>query len=419
MWRGSIIDKVSQTRVVATALCRRSKRGRKQRRETPTERRRYREHAPRTLIAIFLTTFVAAAQESPPPATASPAPRSVRISFVPPPLEGAISLGIYDAKGKLVRVLHREADIGDFEIGNDALSTTWDGKNDAGESLPPGKYHARGFVVGELVVEGIGFFFNDWVTEDQPLHIAKITALAVENGVPFLTVQLPANETATVVCDGNGNVVTTGKPQMKSADCRIPALPQLIDPIACASGKDGTLWIIDRVAKGSAETEVEQFSAGKELLRRLSVPAPDPQPRAIAASKDADTIFLLEENSAMQRVRGLSLLATKSDGGQSISDWKVDFEKKILAHKDFTIENGQPVLSGGKAPPEKISIKLQANPLQKDEKGSVELSVGSDKDGSFLQTADGLAARKHQRYAASQARRDLAAEWNFGGCFSG
>ncbi len=92
----------------------------------------------------------------------------------------------------------------------------------------------------------------------------------------------------------------------------------------------------------------------------------------------------------MQRVRGLSLLATKRDGGQSISDWKVDFEKKILAHKDFTIENGQPVLSGGKAPPEKIPIKLQANPLQKDEKGSVELSVGSDKDGSFLQTADGL-----------------------------
>ncbi len=162
-------------------------------------------------------------------------------------------------------MLHREADIGDFEIGNDALSTTWDGKNDAGESLPAGKYHARGFVVGELVVEGIGFFFNDWVTEDQPLHIAKITALAVENGVPFLTAQLPANETATVVCDGNGNVVTTGETQMKSADCQIPALPELIDPIACASGKDGTLWIIDRVAKGSAETEVEQFSTGKEL----------------------------------------------------------------------------------------------------------------------------------------------------------
>jgi hypothetical protein len=347
------------------------------------------------LAAILLPIFVATAQESPTPTlnptpAPSPSPRSVRISFLPPPLEGAISLGIYDAKGKLVRVLHREADIEDFEIGSDALSTTWDGKNDAGEDLPPGKYHARGFVVGELVVEGIGFFFNDWVSEDQPLHIAKITAIGVETGVPFLTVQLPAEESATVLCDGNGNVVTTGKPPGASVDCRLPVLPQLVDPIACDSGKDGTLWIIDRVAKGSAETEVEQFSEAKELLRRLSVPAQDPQPRAIAASKDADTIFLLEETAAIQRVRGLSLLATKSDGGQSISDWKVDFEKTIVAHKAFTIENGKPVLAGGNAPPEKVSIKLASNPLQKDARGSVELAVGSDADGSFLKTADGL-----------------------------
>ena len=54
-----------------------------------------------------------------------------------------------------------------------------------------------------------------------------------------------------------------------------PALmdvPQLIDPLACAPGKDGTQWIIDRVAKGSAETEVEQFSTRKEPLRQLHIP---------------------------------------------------------------------------------------------------------------------------------------------------
>ena len=335
------------------------------------------------VFLLLMTATFAAAQDS-------TAPKSIHISFLPPPLEGAISLGIYDAKGTLVRVLHREADIEDFEIGNDALSTTWDGKNDAGENLPPGKYHARGYVVGELVVEGIGFFFNDWVTEDQSLHIARITALAVENGVPHLTAQLPANETATVVCDGNGNVVTTGEARPAQPDCPFAKWPQLTDPIACSAGKDGTEWVIDRVAKGSPETEVEQFSAGNEVLRRLTIPAQDPQPRAIAASQDAETIFLVEENSAMQRVRGLSLMTTKRDGGQSISDWKVDFEKKIVAHKDFTIANGAPVLSGGKAPPEKIAIKLQPNPLQKNEGGTVELAVGSDEDGSFLETADGL-----------------------------
>ena len=256
--------------------------------------------------------------------------------------------------------------------------------------LPAGKYHARGFVVGELDVEGVDFFFNDWVTDDQPLHIAKIDGLAVENGVPFLSVHLAGNEAASILCDGSGNVVTSGAPHAQHSDCQPIALPELVDPIACASGRDGTQWIVDRVAKGSAETEVEQFSAAKEFLRRLSVPATDPQPRSIAASKDADTIFLLEENNSVQRVRGLTLQATKNDHGESSSDWKVDFEKSIVAHKNFLIENGQPVLTGGKAPSEKAVIKLMANPLQKNEKPNVEVTAGFDASGSFLKTTDGL-----------------------------
>jgi hypothetical protein len=86
--------------------------------------------------------------------SASPA-RSIRISFVPPPLEGTISLGIYDAKGKLLRVLHHEADLNEFKIGADALVTQWDGKNDNGEDLPTGKYHARGYLVAPLKVEDL------------------------------------------------------------------------------------------------------------------------------------------------------------------------------------------------------------------------------------------------------------------------
>ena len=96
---------------------------------------------------------------TPPPASeqtpsASPA-RSVRISFVPPPLEGRISLGVYDSKGKLLRVLHHEADLNEFKIGADSLVTQWDGKNDNGEELPAGKYHARGYLVGPLKVEDL------------------------------------------------------------------------------------------------------------------------------------------------------------------------------------------------------------------------------------------------------------------------
>jgi hypothetical protein len=117
-----------------------------------------------TILFALASTCSVFAQESPsptstpspsPPPTSSPA-RSVRISFVPPPLEGTISLGIYDGNGKLVRVLHQQAELNEFTIGADALVTKWDGKNDDGEDLPAGKYHARGYLVGRFKVEDLG-----------------------------------------------------------------------------------------------------------------------------------------------------------------------------------------------------------------------------------------------------------------------
>ena len=130
----------------------------------------------------LMCVYAAAAQESPTPSaspeespalsisptestTPPPAPeqtpsvsaaRSVRISFVPPPMEGTISLGIYDQNGKLVRVLHQEAKLNEFAIGADALATQWDGKNDEDQDLPAGKYHARGYLVGPLKVQDLG-----------------------------------------------------------------------------------------------------------------------------------------------------------------------------------------------------------------------------------------------------------------------
>ena len=122
------------------------------------------------LMLAFIAVPVALAQETPSPAatatatpapmaTATPAPapaRSVRISFVPPPLEGTISLGIYSREGKLVRVLVQEGAIDEFDVGADALTAKWDGKNDQDEDLPAGKYHARGYMVGRLKVEDMG-----------------------------------------------------------------------------------------------------------------------------------------------------------------------------------------------------------------------------------------------------------------------
>lgn len=71
-------------------------------------------------------------------------------------MEGTISLGIYDQTGKLVRVLHQNAQLNDFTIGPDALVTRWDGKDDGYQDLPAGKYHARGYLIGPFKLEDIG-----------------------------------------------------------------------------------------------------------------------------------------------------------------------------------------------------------------------------------------------------------------------
>ncbi|MFL6530121.1 MAG: hypothetical protein ACJ8KX_06595, partial [Chthoniobacterales bacterium] len=70
-----------------------------------------------TCLLVSLAVVLAVHAQTPPPA------RDVKISFIPPPTEGTISLGIYDAKGTLVRVLHRETEVDELEAGNDALIT--------------------------------------------------------------------------------------------------------------------------------------------------------------------------------------------------------------------------------------------------------------------------------------------------------
>ena len=333
------------------------------------------------------------AEETPSPAAAaSPASAAIRLSFVPPPLEGTISLGVYDSGGKLVRVLHREADIDDFEIGTDSLNTTWDGRDDQGASLPAGKYHARGYVVGDLEIDGVGFFFNDWVTDDRSLRVEKITAIAMADGASVVTAKIAAGDVANLICDAKGNVVGTREEPARAEPCeRFKQLPQVGEPLACAAGRNDTLWTIERAQEDSAVTEVKQWSARGEPLRRLAVAPEDPQPVQIAASTADDRILLLEENAAMQRVRALTLLETKAGSDQAVSDWKVEFEKKIVAHNNFAVVGGKPITGGGDGKlSETVAIKLMPNALQKDKRADVELGAGADSAGSFLKTADGL-----------------------------
>ena len=55
-----------------------------------------------------------------------------------------------------MRVLHQNAQLNDFTIGPDSLVTRWDGKDDGHQDSPPGRYHARGYLVGPLKREDLG-----------------------------------------------------------------------------------------------------------------------------------------------------------------------------------------------------------------------------------------------------------------------
>ena len=76
--------------------------------------------SPSVIPFPFKSSLPIAPLSSPSPTATSPE-RKVELRFALPPLEGTISLGIFDHTGKLVRVLHREDAISEFTAGTDAL----------------------------------------------------------------------------------------------------------------------------------------------------------------------------------------------------------------------------------------------------------------------------------------------------------
>jgi hypothetical protein len=102
-----------------------------------------------------------------------------QLIFVPPPVEGVISLGVYDSKAKLVRILKRAAPISSFKSGLNGLFVDWDGNDAHGKPVPSGKFFARGVLIGDVKVEGVAFHFNDWIHDADDPRIQKIISVAL------------------------------------------------------------------------------------------------------------------------------------------------------------------------------------------------------------------------------------------------
>jgi hypothetical protein len=105
-----------------------------------------------------------------------------QLIFIPPPIEGVISLGVYDTRGKLVRVLKQAAEIDSFKSGLDGLFVNWDGTDASGKNAAPGKYFARGVLIGDVNISGVAYHLNDWVDDAQNLRVKTISSPALLGG---------------------------------------------------------------------------------------------------------------------------------------------------------------------------------------------------------------------------------------------
>jgi hypothetical protein len=126
------------------------------------------------------------------------------LSFVPPPVEGVISLGAYDSKGKLVRVLKKDAEIDSFKAASDGLLIDWDRNDSQGKPVPDGKYFARGVLVGDVKIEGVAFHLNDWVDASTDPRIRKVLSATLLDAQRTV-VLADASKPEAVVLESNGN----------------------------------------------------------------------------------------------------------------------------------------------------------------------------------------------------------------------
>lgn len=311
-------------------------------------------------------------------ATPAPSVGKVQIQFVPPPMEGTISLGVYDAKGKLVRVVKREARTEDFTVALNGLITFWDGNDSAGNPAAPGGYSARGFLVGELERKREAIRGNDWITDETSPRVAAVRDLRVEGENLILLFAKTDGKTAAFRWNAS-----TQKLDGEATWTETEAAPKAQGPTKSA-GRDGSTWVIDR-------REVKQYGRDGEALRSVPIEKRQPQPVRIAASETADEIYLLEEDERMQRVRGLRIKAAPA-GGPPLASTEELFTRTIWVSDKPGAAREFSKLPNGKTftPQDSVTVALRENPLEQDKPGKAELAVGIDGRGSFLRLADGL-----------------------------
>jgi hypothetical protein len=324
------------------------------------------------LLALTIPALRAQQDDDVPPERASKPP--VSLEFTPPAIEGTIVLGIFDDGGHLVRTLRPEPGTPALVIATDGYITQWDGRDQKGAVCAPGRYHARGYIVGDAVsIEGVAFHFNDWMADE---HIPA-TAVTLRQWPNALGVEL---STAA------GPIYATVQPDGKVAVCGAPPAPS---PGATANTNE---W---RIVQENGQAVVKQIGPDGAVLRTLKVPSEEPQPVEVIASADGQTILVKETGAGgIQRVRMLRRLANQQsvqNGGHVIADWEVVFEHTLEPCANFGVSGGKLVADAGSlALVSSVTVSLVENVLAPGKAEQLRLTAVPMHPGSAWITDDGL-----------------------------
>ncbi len=231
------------------------------------------------------------------------------------PDDGRITLGVFDGSGRLVRTLHRLSPQKDFRIGLNGLITGWDGKNDAGDAMPPGHYHVRGYLVGDGVrVVGEAFLFNDFAADDGFPGISRLMDFSLlENGDLLLLAAPPSGPPVLARVSEEKGFVWTAAIQ-PSVVGPAPAL------LLATNSAFAFLLGTEKISVHSLETGGDVFSA------------PPSAGAAAAAANDAK-LFV----SSPGGLTAITLAARPEDGGAPAASWNPgDIAREIETPSAFT-----------------------------------------------------------------------------------
>lgn len=236
--------------------------------------------------------------------------RAADIVFAVPD-DGRITLGVFDGTGRLVRTLHRLSPQEDFRIGLNGLITGWDGKNDAGDAMPSGHYHVRGYLVGDGVrVVGEAFLFNDFAADDGFPGISRLMDFSLlENGDLLLLAAPPSGPPVLARVSEENGFLWTAEIQ-----------PAAVGPAPLLATNSAFSFLLD-----TEKISVHSLGTGREVF---SAP---PSAGAAAAAANNSELFM----SSPGGLTAIALASQPEDGAAAA--WNSgDIAREIETPSAFT-----------------------------------------------------------------------------------